>query len=145
MTAYIIRRLVAVPVVLLILSIGVFFMVDAIPGDIVAAKLENSYTPARAEALRAHLGLDRPVMVRYFDWLGGIFQGDFGNSLFNDKPVREELWKRLPVTLELGLMTLLMSSIVGVGAGIIAGVRQNGVAGTSASPMLPVQASSAPC
>ncbi len=127
MTAYIIRRLVAVPVVLLILSIGVFFMVDAIPGDIVAAKLENSYTPARAEALRAYLGLDRPVMVRYFDWLGGIFQGDFGNSLFNDKPVREELWKRLPVTLELGLMTLLMSSIVGVGAGIIAGVRQNGV------------------
>jgi len=125
MTAYIVRRLVAVPVVLFILSIAVFFMVDAIPGDIVAAKLENSYTPARAEALRAHLGLDRPVIVQYGDWLGGIFQGDFGNSLWNDRPIRNELWDRLPVTLELGLMTLLMSTLFGVGAGIIAGVRQN--------------------
>ena len=125
MTAYILRRIAAVPVVLFILSIAVFFMVDAIPGDIVAQKLENSYTPARAEALRAHLGLDRPVIVQYFDWLGGIFQGDFGNSLWNDKPVRDELWQRLPVTLELGLMTLLMSSIFGIGAGIVAGVRQN--------------------
>ena len=125
MTSYIVRRLVAVPAVLLILSIGVFFMMDAIPGDVVAQRLENSYTPARAEALRAYLGLDQPAYQRYGEWLAGVFQGDFGKSLINDKPVAEEVWRRLPITLELGLMTLLMSVIFGIGAGILAGVRQN--------------------
>ena len=125
MTSYIIRRLVAVPVVLFILSLGVFFMVDAIPGDVVTARLENSYTPARAEALRAYLGLDRPFYVRYGEWLGGVFQGDFGDSLINDQPVGAEMLRRLPITLELGAMTLLMSVLFGIAAGIVAAVQQN--------------------
>ena len=125
MSAYIARRLIAVPVVLLILSLGVFFMVDAIPGDVVTQRLENSYTPARAEALRAYLGLDRPFYERYWDWLSGVFQGDFGNSLINDQPVADEMLRRLPITLELGVMTLLMSVMFGIGAGIVSAVRQN--------------------
>ena len=127
MTAYIIRRLLAVPVVLLILSLGVFFMVRAIPGDVVDQKLERTYTPERAAALRAHLGLDRPFYEQYPEWLGNVVTGDFGDSLINGQPVLQEIWRRLPITLELGVLTLLMSVLFGVPAGIITAVRQNGL------------------
>ena len=127
MTAYIVQRLLAVPVVLLILSLGVFFMVRAIPGDIVAQKLERTYTVERAEALRAHLGLDRPFYVQYPEWLGEVFRGDFGISLDTGRSVNDEIVRRLPITVELGVLTLMMSVVVGIPAGIITAVRQNGV------------------
>ncbi len=125
MTAYIIRRLLAVPVVLLILSLGAFFMIRAIPGDVVDLKLERTYTPERAAALRAHLGLDQPAYKQYPKWIGGVVTGDFGDSLVTGRPVIDEIWRRLPITLELGLMTLFMSVVVGIPAGIIAAVQQN--------------------
>jgi peptide/nickel transport system permease protein len=79
------------------------------------------------EDLRAKLGLNRPVYVQYFEWLGAVTQGSFGESLWTRQPVRSELARRLPVTFTLGLMATGVAIAIGVPIGIIAAVRQDGI------------------
>src|SRR5438093_9272727 len=80
------------------------------------------------EDLRAKLGLDRPIYVQYFDWAGRVVRGQLGESLWTKRPVIEELARRLPVSLELGLLALCFSISIALPVGIVAAVRQDSFA-----------------
>ena len=86
-----------------------------------AASAENQ------EALREQLGLNDPFIVRYFNWVGDIIKGDFGYSIVNGSSISSLLATRLPATFELAIIALILSSIIGIGIGIISAIRQNGI------------------
>ena len=122
MQAYIIRRLLALIPTLLFASLIVFSVVRMIPGDIIDMMLSQNDIQAdkkNREQLEEALGLDRPLIVQYFRWLGGIvLQGDFGRSLWQNTPVAEQLAQRLPVTFELGLFALIVALSVAIPVGV---------------------------
>ena len=127
MIKYTIKRLlIAIPVFLGITFI-VFFLVNIAPGgplDIMASSGELSQSDL--EALRVSLGLDKPIIVRYFIWLGELFQGDLGTSYKTRDPVGEEVWARLPNTAMLALTSgtgIVMAIIIGVPLGIISAYK----------------------
>ena len=124
MLRYTVRRLALVPITLLLLSALVFWSIRLIPGDVVAVRLEDSYTPERAAALRAQLGLDVAWWIQYPKWLAGVLQGDLGKSFLTDRPITTELWERLPVTLELVALSMIIKTAIGVPVGILAAAKQ---------------------
>lgn len=127
MTTYIMRRLLLVPVTLFILSFGTAMIIRLTPGDVVDYRLQNSYTPERADALREQLGLNKGPFEAYFSWMSNAFQGDFGSSFVSSKPVVDEVKRRFPVTIQLVVLTVLVQAIVAIPLGAIAAVRQNGL------------------
>lgn len=127
MTTYIMRRLLLVPVTLFILSFGTAMIIRLTPGDVVDYRLQNSYTPERADALREQLGLNKGPFEAYFSWMSNAFQGDFGSSFVSSKPVVDEVKRRFPVTIELVVLTVLVQAIVAIPLGALAAVRQNGL------------------
>lgn len=127
MTTYILRRLMLVPVTLFILSFGTAMVMRLTPGDVVDYRLQNSYSPERADDLREQLGLNKGPFEAYFDWMSDAFQGDFGSSFISATPIVDEIKRRFPVTIELVVLTVLVQAIVAVPFGAIAAVRQNGL------------------
>ncbi|SDJ10751.1 ABC transporter permease [Salimicrobium halophilum] len=125
MIAYIIRRLLIAIPVLFGISLIAFFMVRLVPGDTVTAMLGNSYTPEQAEALRAQYGLDEPIITQYILWLTNVLQGDFGFSHFTNTPVLEAILLRLPVTIELALLSVVIAVILAIPLGTIAALKRN--------------------
>lgn len=125
MTQYLLRRLVLIVPTFLVVSVLVFAMLRLIPGDVIDLMSQGDPNRATADALRAELGLDQPAPLEYVRWLGGIFQGDLGRSLWTKKPVTEELLWRLPVTLEMGFLALFMGLIVAAPIAVISAVRQD--------------------
>ena len=125
MTAYIARRLaLAVPTFLLV-SVLTFLMLRLIPGDILDLMVQDFGYGGEVDRLRAELGLDKPLHVQYVDWLTAIAGSDFGQSLWTKRPVAAELAWRYPVTLELGVLALVLSLIISIPIGIITAVRQD--------------------
>ncbi|MDE2668710.1 MAG: ABC transporter permease [Chloroflexota bacterium] len=126
MRTYIIRRLVAIPLMLLLLSLVLFLLIWTLPGDAsFSAALSISDVP-NLEVARERLGLDRPWYVQYGDWLGGIFVGDLGESLTPPHDsIMGSVKERLPKTLEVGLLTILLSAALSVPVGVISAVRRN--------------------
>jgi peptide/nickel transport system permease protein len=121
------RLLVAIPS-LLIASLIVFTLPRLIPGDAVQLMLaEKAYAKDIAE-LRAKLGLDRPMYVQYFDWLGHVVRGDLGESLWTRRPVLEEISQRLPVTLTLAGFALTFALCIALPVGVLSAARQDSVA-----------------
>jgi peptide/nickel transport system permease protein len=118
------RLLVALPS-LLIASVIVFSLVRFIPGDVVTLMMEENQYAQDLEEMRRKLGLDRPIHWQYLEWLGRALRGDLGQSLYTGRPVLGELATRLPVSLELGAIALLVAILVGVPIGIISAVRQD--------------------
>ncbi|MCP3031600.1 ABC transporter permease [Halobacillus sp. A1] len=125
MIQYVIRRLLISIPVLLGISVVAFFMVRLVPGDTVTAMLGNSYTPDQAEALRSKYGLDEPLIQQYFLWLGNVLQGDFGYSQFTNTPVLDAILARLPITIELAVLSVLIAIIIAIPLGTIAALRRN--------------------
>jgi peptide/nickel transport system permease protein len=127
MREYIIRRLLLVPVTLLLVSFLVFALARMIPGDIVDIMyMEKGYAKDKEE-MREKLGLNKPIYVQYATWMGGILTGDWGESLWNREPVIKEIGNRWPVTLELGLLALAVALIVAIPIGVISAIRQDSV------------------
>lgn len=123
MWAYIAKRLLlAIPVVFGVALI-VFAMVRAIPGDPAQVIAGQAATPEYIAAIRKDLGLDRPVVVQFGVYLASIARGDFGRSIRSKAPVTEELWARLPNTFQLAMASMVVATVVGVGAGIVSAVR----------------------
>jgi peptide/nickel transport system permease protein len=118
------RLLVAVPS-LLIASLIVFTLPRLIPGDVVALMLEEKAYARDLQELRAKLGLDRPLHVQYLEWLGRAARGDLGESLWTRRPVAEELARRVPVTVELGLLAILFAIVIGLPIGVLSATRQD--------------------
>ncbi len=130
MTAFIIRRLLQTIVILFIVSLIVFLALRLLPGDpiviLVSQAQLQQFSEEQLDQLRHEHGLDRPIIMQYFAWVGGIFRGDLGNSITNNEPVTKEIFKRLPITIHLGVLAFLFSIIIGVPAGVISAVRRGG-------------------
>jgi ABC-type dipeptide/oligopeptide/nickel transport system permease component len=126
MTQYILRRLLrSIPVVVLV-SILVFSMIDMLPGDPVLHMFGGQFiTAERIAEARDLLGLDRPVYVRYFEWLGRALHGDLGTSIMSKRPVLQMIGSVFPKTVELALAATLVSVVVGTVIGVVAAIRQN--------------------
>jgi len=121
---YLLRRLLlAIPVILLV-TIMVFSLMHLIPGDPATVILGQEATPEAIAAMRAELGLDKPIVIQYLIWLGGVLHGDLGRSLVDHTPVAALIAQRLPATLELTLGTFLVALIIAIPAGIFSAARQ---------------------
>jgi peptide/nickel transport system permease protein len=129
MQGYILRRILALIPTLVFASFIVFITVRLIPGNIIDLMLSQNDVSASKqsrEQLEALLGLDTPMYIQYFKWMGALlFKGSLGNSLWTNTPVMDEIMQRLPVTFELGIMALLVSLIVGIPIGVYAALKQD--------------------
>ena len=128
MGRYILFRAAASVPVLLGITIIVFVILSLIPGDPATAILGSYATPENVARLNAQLGLDRPLVQRYFIWLGNLLQGDLGRSFSLNRPVIDEILERFNATLILSGLAFLMCSVFGILAGVISATRQYGVA-----------------
>lgn len=128
MSTYIIRRLIHAVSVIFLVTIIVFFTMRLLPGDpillLVTATEQQEYTQEQIDRLRHEFGLDKPLVVQYFDWIGGVLKGDMGTSILNRQPVMKELARRLPITLYLGGLAFIIGHLIGVPAGVISAVRR---------------------
>ncbi len=113
---------------LLGMSVLVFLIIRLVPGDPVLAVLGLNATPELVANLREDLGLNDPIYVQYVNWLGGVLQGDFGLDYRSNEPIGNMLLDRLPVTLELTGLALLLSIVFAIPLGVIAAVRRGRVA-----------------
>jgi peptide/nickel transport system permease protein len=144
MKQYALRRIALAVPTLFLVSVMVFLLMRLMPGDVVTRMVEGQgYAPTLA-ALRHELGLDRSMHVQYADWIGGIvLRGDFGRSYWTRQPILEEFVRRFPVTLELALLTILISVVLGIAAGIVSAARQD-TAADYVSRLLAILALSVP-
>ncbi|MFD1910965.1 ABC transporter permease [Halodurantibacterium flavum] len=125
MLIYIAKRvLVAIPT-LLIISLFVFMLQKLLPGDPVLAMAGEDRNPETIAYLREKYRLNDPVWVQYLTWLGNALRGDLGISLRTNLPVTELILQKLPVTLQLAVMSMIFAFLVGIPAGIIAAVKKN--------------------
>lgn len=116
-------RLLAVIPLLLIATAITFSLVFLIPGDPAHRIAGESATPEQIEMVRHELGLDQPVLVQYFHFLAGLLQGDLGTSFTYKAPVLEMIVDRIPVTLSLAVVSVLVALLIGIPAGIVGGSR----------------------
>jgi peptide/nickel transport system permease protein len=124
---YIGRRIVGlIPSVLLLLFI-VVFMIELIPGDIIDLMLEekSANNEENRAILSKELGLDKSLPVRYITYIGNAVRGDFGESLWTKRPVTEMIMGRLPATVEIGVLSILIGSVVGIFVGAVSAVKQD--------------------
>jgi len=129
LTRYILRRLVVMVPVALLASVMLFALLKLTPGDPVLIMLGERVTAQNYEALRHDLGLDQPYPVQYFRWVSHVVQGDFGKSLRNGGPVRDEIVARLPATFQLGVAALVLGLVIAVPLGILSAVFRRTVVG----------------
>ncbi len=128
MGAYILKRLLSAIPVILGITIIVFLIIELIPGDPATAILGAYATPENVERINRDLGLDKPMVARYFIWLGNMLQGDFGRSFSLNRPVLDEISDRFSATLILAGVSFVLCSIFGILAGVISAARQYGFA-----------------
>jgi len=121
MTAYLIRRVLAVIPVMFVVVTIVFLLIHLIPGDPVSVILGPDASVAQMQATRVELGLDRPLYEQLFAFYGRLLHGDLGRSYFLNRPVTQALWERAEPTTLLTLSALLVSVVIGVPAGLVAG------------------------
>ena len=128
MGGYILKRLVSAIPVLFGITIIVFLIMSLIPGDPATAILGSYATPENVEKLNRDLGLDKPMVQRYFIWLGNMLTGDFGRSFSLNRPVIDEVMERFNATLILAGTAFVLCSVLGGLAGVASAARQYGLA-----------------
>jgi peptide/nickel transport system permease protein len=125
---FLVRRLLQAIPTLLILSILIFAWLRALPGGPAAALLGDKATPEKIANLNHVLGLDQPVIIQYFKFLGRAITGDFGSSLVSSQPVMGEIGTYLPATIELGICAMIIAVAIGIPAGYLSARYRGGVA-----------------
>src|SRR5213078_2094070 len=123
MRRYLLKRLVVAIPSLIIASLIIFTLPRLLPGDAVQLMLEEKAYGKDLDDLRHKLGLDRPINIQYFTWIGQVVRGDLGESLWTRRTVVEELGSRLPVTLLLAAMAGTFSILIGIPIGVLSAVR----------------------
>ncbi|AOH56548.1 peptide ABC transporter permease [Peribacillus muralis] len=131
MFVFIVRRMLQTVPVLLGVSLVVFLIMQMVPGDPATLLAGEGATKETIEMIRHQLGLDRPILYQYVDYVVHAVQGDFGESLRSSRPVLDEIMVRLPVTLELALASIFITVVLGMVAGIISATRQYSAADIS--------------
>lgn len=130
MLKFILKKLLLMIPMLLVISLIVFFGLQATgidPINFMLSPEQLSASPEVVEQLREELGLNDPLIVQYFNWLGNMLRGDFGYSITDGTSIASTLAVRMPYTLELAGYSLVLSAIIGIGIGIISAIRQNGI------------------
>jgi peptide/nickel transport system permease protein len=130
MRQYILKRLLMLIPVLFVISLLVFILMRLIPGDaallMVVGGEQSTRDPQVVAELRQRLGLDKPYAVQYLEWIWGILRyGNLGTSFWTGEPVMAEILRRLPVTIELAIGTMLIAQCIAIPIGIISATRQN--------------------
>ena len=127
MLTFVLRRLLlAVPVLLGVVFV-VMLTVDLLPGDAVTLMLGEHATKDAVAKLRDHLGLDKPFLVRYLEYVGRVVRGDLGRSIQQNRPVSDELADAWPATLELTIAALVLAAVAGIVAGVASAVWPNSI------------------
>jgi peptide/nickel transport system permease protein len=127
MRQYVLKRLLLIVPTLLLVSAIVFSLTRLIPGDVVVLMFEEKAYAKDLDALRAKLGLDKPLYVQYVTWLANVVQGDLGESLWTKRPVLEEMVRRLPVSAELGALAIVFALLLALPIGVLSAIRQDTV------------------
>ncbi|MDO1585350.1 ABC transporter permease [Rhizobium oryzicola] len=125
MASFLLRRLIALIPVMCIVLVIVFSLVRIIPGDPAVTLLGPGATEAQISALRAQLDLDKPVVLQFLSYTFGLLQGDFGVSLKSGQPVAHEILTRLPATIELSVLAVIVAVIFGIPIGVLSATRPN--------------------
>ncbi|MEG0853041.1 MAG: ABC transporter permease [Angelakisella sp.] len=132
MGTYIIRRILSLIPMLLVISFLIYGGIELMPGDAVDFLIPPdalaTMDPATLEALRESMGLNTPFLIRYFNWLMGLLQGDFGYSIQSGVPVSELMLNYLPATIELSLAALIISTILGSLFGVLSALCKGSIA-----------------
>jgi peptide/nickel transport system permease protein len=121
---YILRRLISLGISLWLISILTFFIIHVVPGDPAVLILGTEASPTMLGQMRASLGLDRPLPEQYLTWLAGALRGDLGQSLRHRLPVSQLLVERLPVTISLATLAMLLAVVIAIPWGIVAAVKE---------------------
>jgi len=122
---YVIRRLLAaIPTLLAVLTL-VFVIVRIVPGDPAVAILGDRATPDAVAAMQHRLGLDKPVWAQYLDFMGHSLRGDFGTSMVTGRPILQDVGAVLPHTMDLTIASMLVGTLLGVPAGVVAALHRN--------------------
>src|SRR5581483_3776066 len=126
MLGFIARRLLYLVPVLVAVSLLTFLIASLLPGDLAYVILGDQATPEKVEALRHDMGLDQPILIRYLGWLGHILKGDFGRSFRTGQTVLQAVGERLPVSLELMILSELLGLLIGVPLAIVCAAKSGG-------------------
>ena len=132
---YVLRRLGASVLTLLLSSIVVFIGIRALPGSPAIALSGENASPGILAVINAEFGLDKPLPVQYADWIGQVIRGNLGTSVSNGLSVRAELIQRIPITFELAALALLVAFVIGIPAGALAAARRNTISDYAVTSM----------
>ena len=129
MWQYVTKRVLLMIPTLIGAALVIFLLMNIVPGDIalliIGGDQGGDINPRELAKLRAQLGLDRPLYVQFFSWLWDVVRLDFGKSLWTGAPIMEELWIRLPLSLEVAILATIVSVIIAIPLGTIAAIRQD--------------------
>jgi peptide/nickel transport system permease protein len=139
MAAYIIRRLIWALVILILLTMVVFFSMRLLPGDplmiYVAQSQISNIGPEALAQMRVEYGLDKPILVQYINWAKNVLRGDLGRSIFYNQSVGKLIATKLPITINIGVLAFIVATILGVISGLIAGLRRGKLADRIVTPL----------
>ncbi|BDZ51083.1 ABC transporter permease [Frondihabitans sucicola] len=133
MARFVLSRLVLLLLGLLVASALIFFTLRLLSGDVAQVIAGTQGTPAQIAAIRQNLGLDRPLIVQYGSWLGGIAHGDLGTSLVTGSSVTSQLTQKLTVTLPLAGLSLVIGLVLGIPLGVLSALKRRSFSGTAIS------------
>lgn len=127
MRGFLVRRLLLIIPTLLLVTIMVFLLIRLIPGSIIDLMAAQSVgdSALNVQLVKEKLGLDAPIYTQYGHWISNVFHGDLGNSLWTNRPVTQILAERLPVSLELGIMAIIIGLVIAIPIGIFSAIRQD--------------------
>jgi peptide/nickel transport system permease protein len=124
LTAFLIRRLATILPTLIFVTMLIFGLQQLLPGDPAVVLAGEEQDPEVIAYLRERMHLDEPLPMRYLYWVGGVLRGDLGESVRSQQPVLELVLQKLPVTIELAVLAMLIAMLIGIPAGILSAVRQ---------------------
>ena len=133
MAYMILKQVLSIIPLLLLVSVILFVLINLLPGDAAMGMVTEGASEDYVNRVRAEMGLDKPPVTRYFDWLIGIFRGDLGKSLISNQLVSVKIAQRLPVTLEITFVAMVISILIAVPLGILSAVRRGSIFDTIGS------------
>ncbi len=129
MTSYIVRRILMGVIVIFLVTVMVFLFIRLLPGDPLIIYISRTdmqaLTEEQLDELRVKFGLDKTLPIQYIEWIGGLFQGDMGRSIYYDIDVGLLVKERLPVTLYLGVLAFVISGVLGISFGVICALKRS--------------------